>query len=68
MRVELHGGAHHVCNLMKPAVVHIEEGLEDAALNRFETVVDIWNGSLFDNVGSVFQEIAIKELTKFTVL
>jgi len=57
MGMELHGLAHHIGHLVETAVVHVEQGLEDAALHRLQPVVDIGNGPLSDDIGGILKKI-----------
>lgn len=41
VRVVLHGIAHDVGHLVVAPVLHLAHGVDDAALNGFETVVDL---------------------------
>ena len=65
MWMELHGLANDISDLVKAAILHIEQGLEDAALDRFQTIFNGGNGALPDDIGGVFKKIFIKELVKF---
>ena len=50
MRVKLHGMSYDVGHLIVPPVVHAFHGVQDAALHRFQSVIDVGHGSLEDNV------------------
>ncbi len=52
----LHGVAHHVGHLVETSVVGFLEGVEDAALDGFESVIDVRDRALEDDIGSVIQE------------
>jgi alpha-D-ribose 1-methylphosphonate 5-triphosphate synthase subunit PhnL len=66
--MELHRLPHHIGDLVKTAVLHIEQGLENPALHRFQAVVNIGNGPLADDIGGVLKEILLEELLKSAVL
>ena len=57
--MEPHGLADDVGHLVVLAVVDLEEGVEDAALNGFQAVVDFRNRPVLDDVGGVFEEVAV---------
>ena len=54
--VELHGVSYNVCYLIISAVVHALHGVQNAALYGFQTVLDMWHGTLQNNIGGVVQE------------
>ena len=56
-----HGLAHHVGDLVVLPVVHLEEGVENAALHRLEPVVDLRYGAVLDEVGGVLQVVVFEE-------
>ena len=62
VRVVPHGLAHHVGYLVELAVVHFEEGVQDAALDRFQTIIDVGDGPVLDHVRGVLDEVVLVEL------
>ena len=56
MRVELHGVTYNVRYLVISAIVHALHGVQNAALYGFQTVLDMWHGTLQNNIGGVVQE------------
>jgi len=66
--MQLHRLPHHIGDLVEPAVLHVEQGLQNPALHRLQPVMDIGNGPLPDDIGRVFQKILLKELLKSAVL
>ena len=68
MRVQFHGLADHVGHLVKTSVVHVVQGLQQAALYGLEAVIHIGNGTLSNDVGGVIEEVGIKQLVQFAAL
>ena len=66
MGMQLHGLADHVGHLLEPAVIHIMQRLQDAALYRFQAVTHVRNGTLFDYIRGILHEIFIKKLMEFS--
>ncbi len=63
MGMELHGFADDVGDLMETAVIHIVQGLQYAALNRFKTIVKMSGiARSLNDIGGVFEEILVEEL------
>ena len=56
MRVELHGVAYDVCDLVVTPVVQPLHGVQDTALDRLQAVVDVRDGALQNHVGSIVQK------------
>jgi hypothetical protein len=56
VRVELHRGADDVGDLVEAAVVHVPEGVEDAALDGLQAVVDVRDGAVEDDVARVVEK------------
>ena len=54
--MELHGMSHDVRHLVVPTVVHAFHGVQDAALHRLQTVLDMGDGTFQNNVRSIVQE------------
>ena len=64
VRVQLHRGADDVGDLVKAAVVHVPERVEDAALDGFQAVVDVRDGTVEDDVAGVVEKpvaVALRE-------
>ena len=57
--MEPHGLADDVGHLVVLAVVDLEEGMQDAALNGLQAVVDLRNRPVLDDVGGVFEEVVV---------
>ena len=56
VRVKLHRRADDIGDLVEAAVVHVPEGVEDAALHRLQAVVDVRHGAVEDDVAGVVEE------------
>lgn len=56
VRVKLHGVSHDVRHLVVSSIVHSFHGVEDTSLHRFETVLDVRNGTLQDDIRSIVEE------------
>lgn len=56
MRMVLHGVSDDVCDLIVSSVVHLLHGMEYAPLHRFQSVVDMWDSTLQDNVARIVEE------------
>ena len=56
VRMELHGMSHDVGHLVVAPVVHTLHGVQDAALYRFETVVDVGHGPFENHVRGIIQK------------
>lgn len=48
--VKLHRMSYNVSHLVIPSIIHAFHGVQDAALHRFQSVIDMGHGSLEDNV------------------
>ena len=57
--MELHRLADDVGDLVVLAVIDLEEGMENAALNGLQSVVDFRNSPVFYDVGGVFEEVPV---------
>ena len=57
--MELHRLADDVGDLVILAVIDLEEGVENAALNGLQSVVDFRNSPVFYDVGGVFEEVPV---------
>ena len=57
--MEPHGLADDVGHLVVLSVVDLEEGMQDAALDGLQAVVDLRNRPVLDYVGGVFEEVAV---------
>ena len=56
MRMELHGMAHNVGDLIVTPIVEPPHGMEDTTLHRLESIVDVRHGPLKNHVGGIIQE------------
>ena len=56
MRVELHRGADDVGDLVEATVVHVPKGMEHAALDGLQSVVDMRNRAVENDVAGVVEE------------
>ncbi len=54
--VELHGVSHDVCHLIISAVVHALHRVQDAALNGFQTVFYMRDGTVENGIGGIVQK------------
>ena len=54
--MELHGMSHDVGHLVVAPVVHTLHGVQDAALYRFETVIDVGHGPFENHVRGIIQK------------
>ncbi len=50
MRMIVHGGAHHVRNLVEPSVIHLYESVQYSPLYRLKSVLNIRNSSVLNDV------------------
>ena len=53
MRVKFHGFTSNVCHLVVATIVHALHGVKDAALHRFETIVEMRHSTLQNYIGSI---------------
>jgi hypothetical protein len=60
--VVFHGVADDVGDLVVAAVLELVHGVEDAALDGLEAVVDVGDGALEDDVGGVVQKPVAVEI------
>ena len=56
MGVELHGVSDNISHLVVASVVHSFHGVEDASLYGFESVIEMRNSTLKDDVAGIFEE------------
>ena len=61
VRMVLHGMTDNVGHLDEASVITVMQGVQDAALDRLEPVLHMWNGAIADDIGGIGQEIAIHE-------
>ena len=52
-----HGVAHHVGDLVEAAVVDLDHGVQNASLDRLESVLDVWDCPVLDYIGGVLDEV-----------
>ncbi len=67
VRMELHGVAHDVGDLDEAAVVVLVQRIENAALDGLESVLDLGDGAVADDIGGVLQKIAVHEAVQGAV-
>ncbi len=60
VRVVLHALTNNICNLLEAAVVHLKEGVHYAPLNRFKTVLKIWDCPVAYNITRIFNKILVE--------
>ena len=68
MRMVFHGVSDDIGNFMKFSVVHLPERMEYTPLDRFQPVIYMGNGSVFDDIGGVFYEMGRHHFTQSTGL
>jgi hypothetical protein len=51
-------------DLVELAVVHLEKGMEDAALHGLEAILKIGYGAVLDDIGGVIEEVVVEKLFK----
>ena len=56
MRVKLHGMSHDVRHLVVASIVEAAHRVQDASLHRFQSIVDVRNGTLQDHVRGIVEE------------
>ena len=56
MRMKLHRFAHHVCHFIVAAIVHPLHGVKDAALHRFQAILDIRHGTLENDITGIVEK------------
>ena len=66
MGMQLHGLSDHIGNLLKTAIIHIIQRLQNTTLNRLKTITHVRDGTFFDYIGSILHEILIKEFMEFS--
>ena len=55
----VHGIADDVGCFVSPAVIDLVQYPEDTPLDRFQAVIHIGDGAIFDDIGGVVQKIAV---------
>ena len=55
----VHGVAHDIGRFVGPAVIHLVQHPEDTPLHRFQPVIHIGNGPVFDDISRIIQKIAV---------
>jgi hypothetical protein len=58
----LHAVPDHVGDLVEFAVVHLEEGVEDAPLHGLEPVLEVGYRPVLDDVGGVVEVVLVEDL------
>ena len=56
MRVKLHGVSHDVRHLVVASIVEAAHRVQDASLHRFQSIVDVGNGTLQDYVRGIVEK------------
>ncbi len=56
VRMELHGVSHDVGHLVVASVVHAFHRVQDAALHRFQSILDLRHSALEDDIGGIVQK------------
>ena len=56
MRVIFHGVSHDISHLVVASVVNLLHGMQDSALHRLQTIVDLRHGAVEDDIRGVVQE------------
>ena len=59
MGVKLHGVPYDIGYFVEAAVVDPLHGMHDTALHWFQSVNNIWNGTLKDHIGGIIDEIVL---------
>jgi hypothetical protein len=57
MRVIAHRPTHNVCNLVKFAVIHLKQGVDDAPLYRLESIDKVGYGPLLNDIAGIFKKV-----------
>lgn len=68
MWVELHGITNYIGHFVEPAIIHIMQGLQDAALHRFQAIGNVRDGAFFDDIRGIVHEVFIKELMQLAII
>ena len=56
VRVELHGMSHDIGHFVVASVVHAFHRVQDTALHRFQSILDLRHSALKDDIGGIVQE------------
>ena len=62
MRMILHRVADDVSNLIEPAIILLVQGMQDSTLNRLQSVFQLRNRPISNDIGSVLEEIIIDQI------
>ena len=62
VRMIFHRITDHIGHLMKTAVIHLDQRMQNPPLHRFQPVIQMRNGTVFNNIRSVFQKVFIVKL------
>ena len=57
--VILHRVADGIGHLVETAIVHLLQGVQDAALDRLQSVVEVRNRPLEDHIGGIIEEVLV---------
>ena len=66
MGVQLHGLPNHIGDLLKTAIIHIIQRLQNTTLNRLQAVTHVRDGTFFNDIRSILHKILIKEFMEFS--
>ena len=59
MGVILHGVPNDIGHLVEPAIVHPFHGMQDAPLDRFQSVNNMRHSTFKDHIGGIINEIVL---------
>ena len=68
MRVVLHRQAHDIGHLVVVSVVSLFHGVHDAPLHRLEAVLDVWHGTLENDIGGIVEKPVLVHATQLQFL
>ena len=64
MRMKLHGMSHDIRYFVEPAVIHTFHGVQDTSLYGFQSVLDMWNGTVEDGIRGIVQKPVLVHATQ----
>ncbi len=67
MRVILHGMAHYISHFDKTPIVFFFQCMQDAALDRLETIGHIGNGPFTYDIGGILKKVKVNQVSEWTV-
>ena len=68
MGMVVHGVADDACDLVEASVVALVHAVQNAALDRLQTVVHVWNRPVLHDIGGIFKIIVPPLLFKIAQL